>query len=298
MNQATLPPIKTLEARNRRLGFIFVLPALVLIGAVILYPVGYNIYLSFWKPALNPAKPDTLVGLGNYARLLSDPEFYASLGVTFAYVAITVAGSTLLGGAAALLMNRRFPGRKLARSALLLSYVSPVISSVFVWIYLFNGLYGMIDYVLVDALKILPVAPQWFDNPALSLVLVCLFDIWRVFPFALIMILSSLQAIDSSVYEAAAIDGAGPWTVFRRITLPEILPVVASVVTLRSIWNFYKFEDVYLLTKQVPLIGVYLYRTAFTVNDLGLASAISVVLFLIIMGAVVALASRNKGERV
>ncbi|MBN1242509.1 MAG: sugar ABC transporter permease [Spirochaetales bacterium] len=288
-----IPP--SLEAQNRRLGLLFVLPAVALVFAVIIYPVFFNLYLSLWKPALNPAKPDLFVGFGNYARLLADPQFYRSLALTAVYVALTVAGSTLLGGSAALLMNRDFRGRKFARSALLLSYVMPVISSVFVWIYLFNPLYGMVDYALVDLLGLFEVAPQWFDDPVLSLLLVCLFDIWRIFPFALIMILSSLQSIDGAVYEAALIDGARPFRIFRCITLPEILPVVASVVTLRSIWNFYKFEDVYLLTKQVPILGVYLYRTAFTVNDLGLASAISVVMFALVMGIVFVAAARRKG---
>ena len=102
-----------------------------------------------------------------------------------------------------------------------------------------------------------------------SFVLVVLFAIWRYFPYAFISFLAILQTIDKSLYEAAEMDGANAWQRFRIVTLPAIMPVLATVVTLRTIWMFYMFADVYLLTTKVDILGVYLYKTAFAFNDLG-----------------------------
>ncbi|EFP7906807.1 sugar ABC transporter permease [Shigella flexneri] len=126
----------------------------------------------------------------------------------------------------------------------------------------------------------------WFDNPGSSFVLVVLFAIWRYFPYAFISFLAILQTIDKSLYEAAEMDGANAWQRFRIVTLPAIMPVLATVVTLRTIWMFYMFADVYLLTTKVDILGVYLYKTAFAFNDLGKAAAISVVLFIIIFAVI------------
>ncbi|EEX1652251.1 sugar ABC transporter permease [Escherichia coli] len=116
--------------------------------------------------------------------------------------------------------------------------------------------------------------------------LVVLFAIWRYFPYAFISFLAILQTIDKSLYEAAEMDGANAWQRFRIVTLPAIMPVLATVVTLRTIWMFYMFADVYLLTTKVDILGVYLYKTAFAFNYLGKAAAISVVLFIIIFAVI------------
>lgn len=279
----------SLKQSEARLGFILLLPAILLICSVVVYPIIYNIYLSFHKVSLNPLRPHKYVELANYTKLFSDENFLRSLLVTFAYVIVTVISSTTVGLLIALLMNRKFEGRKIARSLIILPYVAPVISVVFAWQYMFNNIYGVINYVTVDILHIFRESPTWFDHPVYSMFLVILFDTWRVFPYSFMMILAALQAIDDSLYEAADVDGALSWNKFRHITLPEILPVIGSIITLRTLWNFYKFDDVYLLTKQVPVIGVYLFETAFSTNDHGQAAAITVILFFIIMTFVLVL---------
>lgn len=138
----------------------------------------------------------------------------------------------------------------------------------------------------VHLLHLYEQAPLWFDNPGSGFVLVVLFAIWRYFPYAFISFLAILQTIDKSLYEAAEMDGANAWQRFRIVTLPAIMPVLATVVTLRTIWMFYMFADVYLLTTKVDILGVYLYKTAFAFNDLGKAAAISVVLFIIIFAVI------------
>ncbi|WP_215695025.1 sugar ABC transporter permease [Clostridium sp. MCC353] len=273
----------TMGQKDSILGFVLILPVVLLIALVILYPILYNIRLSFFDVALNPKKPDVFVGLDNYMRLLTDKEFYKVLITTVLFVAVSVTLSTGIGLGVAILFNRQFPGRGIARSLILLSYVTPMISLVYVWKYMFNAMYGVVNYILIDVLHLLETAPAWFDNIWFAFASVVVFDTWRLFPYAFMMILAALQAVDTSMYEAAEIDGAGAWGKFRYITLPEILPVVSSVATLRMIWNFYKFDDIYLLTQQLPVIGIYLYKTSFAANDFGSAAAITVVLFVIVM---------------
>ena len=273
----------TMRQKDSILGFVLILPVVLLIALVILYPILYNIRLSFFDVALNPNKPDVFVGVDNYMRLLTDKEFYKVLITTVLFVAVSVTLSTGIGLGVAILFNRQFPGRGIARSLILLSYVTPMVSLVYVWKYMFNAMYGVVNYILIDVLHLMETAPAWFDNIWFAFASVVVFDTWRLFPYAFMMVLAALQAVDTSMYEAAEIDGAGAWGKFRYITLPEIRPVVSSIATLRMIWNFYKFDDIYLLTQQLPVIGIYLYKTSFAANDFGSAAAITVVLFVIVM---------------
>lgn len=276
-----------MQRRESRLGIILILPTIILIGAVVLYPIIYNVVLSFQKVAMNPHRPSKFIGLENYIKLFSDPTFYKSLGVTVAYVLVTVLGSTVVGLLVALLMNRPFKGRRVARSLMLMSYVAPMVATVYVWKYMFNGLYGVMNYLIVDVLHIVDQAPMWLDHPVYSVMLVVFFDIWRVFPYAFLMILAALQSVDESLYEAAQMDGATAWNRFWAITFPELLPTIAAIISLRTIWNFYKFDDIYLFTKQVPVLGVYLYQTAFATHNNGGAAAITIVLFVIVFAFVI-----------
>lgn len=265
-----------------RFALLLLAPSLFLLGLLVAYPMLSNIQISFLQIPLNPRLDNRFVGLDNYISILSDPGFYHSLWVTFWYTALVVAGSTGLGLGVALFFNREFRFRKTARSLVILSYVTPSISLVFAWKYMFNNGYGIVNVIGADMLHLFDDAPLWFDNPVSSFVLVVLFAIWRYFPYAFISFLAILQTVDKSLYEAAGMDGANAWQKFRIVTLPAIMPVLATVITLRAIWMFYMFADVYLLTNKVNILGVYLYKTAFAFNDLGKAAAISMVLFALI----------------
>ncbi len=261
-------------------------PSLLLLGGLVAWPMLSNVEISFLRLPLNPRISARFVGLDNFTRILSDPSFWHALWTTFWYTASVVVGSSGLGLAVALFFNREFRFRKTARSLVILSYVTPSISLVFAWKYMFNNGYGLVNYLGVDVLHLYEKAPLWFDNPGSSFVLVVLFAIWRYFPYAFISFLAILQTIDKSLYEAAEMDGANTWQRFRIVTLPAIMPVLATVVTLRTIWMFYMFADVWLLTTKVDILGVYLYKTAFAFNDLGKAAAISVVLFAIVFAVI------------
>ncbi|OQO69751.1 sugar ABC transporter permease [Enterococcus villorum] len=267
-------------------------PSMLLLAVLVLLPMLSNIQISFFDMPLNPNLDSVFIGLSNYLEILSDSEFYRSLGLTLAYTFLVVAGSTSLGLGVAILLNRKFRFRKTIRSLILLSYVTPSISLIFAWKYMFNNSYGIVNNLLVDKLHVFKEAPLWFDQPVASFFMVVLFAIWRYYPYAFISFLAILQTVDKTLYEAAEMDGANAWQKFKIVTLPAIKPVLATVIVLRAIWMFYMFTDVYLLTNKVNILGVYLYQTAFAFNDLGKAAAISIVLFIII--AVVILFSRKK----
>ncbi|PLR80420.1 sugar ABC transporter permease [Bacillus sp. V33-4] len=284
--------MKRREKTDLKLAMVLLFPSIFLLLLLVAYPMIFNIQISFFDQPINPRLSATFVGLENYIDILTDGEFFKSLGITVLYMVLAVAGSTVLGLAVAIFFNRPFRFRKTARSLIILSYVTPSISLVFAWKYMFNNGYGVVNYIGGDLLHLFEKAPLWFDNPVSSFFLVVLFAIWRYFPYAFISFLAILQTIDSTLYEAAEIDGASAWDKYRIVTLPAIMPVLITVVTLRSIWLFYMFTDVFLLTNKVDILGIYLYKTAFAFNDLGKAASISMILFIILF--VVIIASRKR----
>ena len=272
----------TIERQESRLGWQLVAPSLFVILLLIAYPILYNVYLSFFEVRLTD--DNVFVGLANYERLLSDAGFYDSLGTTAIYLIGTVVGTTLMGLGVALLMNQEFPFRNVCRGLILLPYFAPVISVVFGWQFIFDPVNGIYNHMMVEVLglaneRINPIAEARY-----AIFVVIIFDIWKHFPIAYLLILSKLQSINRDQYEAAAIDGYGPLGRFWHVTLPELYFVLGTIVILRLIWNLNKFEEVYLLAPNVQTLPVFTYYTAFTgVIDQGLAATVSVVQFLLLV---------------
>jgi multiple sugar transport system permease protein len=278
---------KAKKKSDTKLAIVLLFPSIALIMLLVIYPMISNIQISFFEQSINPNLDPLFIGFENYTRILTDIVFLKSLGITFLYTFLTVVGSTVVGLVVAIFFNRPFKFRKISRSLIIASYVAPSISLVFAWKYMFNSNYGIVNYFTVDVLHLFDEAPLWFDRPASSFILVVIFAIWRYFPYAFISFLAILQTIDKTLYEAAEMDGASAWEKFKVVTLPAIMPVLVIVITLRAIWMFYMFEDVYLLTNKVNTLGIYLYETAFAYNDLGKAASISVILFLILFTVII-----------
>lgn len=265
-------------------GFLLIAPSIMLIVLLIGYPMIYNFMISFHKVPVNPKKSMQFVGFGNFTKTLADPSFYSALMVTLLFTVLVVFLSTAAGLAVAILLNRRFFGKKIIKALILLPYIVPSVSLIFAWKYMFNNTYGIVNYLFVDVLKMADRAPLWFDRPISAFVLVTLFCVWKFFPYAFMSFYAILQTIDKTLYEAADVDGANGWQKFKVITLQEIMPVLATVVTLRTIWVFYMYTEVALLSGQVKTISVYLYENAFSMRDMGKAAAISILLFAMIFG--------------
>ena len=168
--------------KDTKLAVALLAPSILLIVLLIGYPMIYNFIISFQKIPLNPRLTPKLVGLKNYSTVITDINFYKSLLLTILYTFFSVAGSTVVGLGAAIFVNRNFKFKGTARSLIILPYIVPSISLVFAWKYMFNNIYGIINYMLVDKLHILKEAPLWFDNPTSAFILVVLFSVWKLPP--------------------------------------------------------------------------------------------------------------------
>lgn len=273
------------EAEEAQFGRLLISPALIVLALLVLYPIAYNFYLSFNKVSFTTG--NVFTGLENYFNILSDKEFWISLWITLVYVFCSTMGAALLGLGVATMMNKEFPLRGLVRSILLFPYVVPVISVVFAWQFFFDPVQGPFTHFMVNVLSLYKTRFNIIGQPKSALWIAILFNIWRSFPFMYLMILSRLQAIDTNLYEAADIDGAGRWAKFRYITFPELYFVLGSLMLLRIIWNFNKFEEVFLLTDNVKVLSVFTYFKAFTgTQDIGQGSSIAVIQTVILTGII------------
>ncbi|MFC1534300.1 carbohydrate ABC transporter permease [Thermodesulfobacteriota bacterium] len=271
----------SIAQRESRLGWRLIAPSIGVIGLLIIYPILYNIYLSFFDVKLTGEK--FFIGFANYERLLKDSAYYGSLLTTAIYLTGTVIGTTLVGLLVALLMNLQFPFRGFVRTIILLPYFAPVISVVFGWQFIFDPVNGIYNHVVVEILNLTDNRYNLIGDPKTALIVVIIFDIWKHFPISYLLIISKLQSINRDQYEAAAIDGCGPLGRFFHVTLPEIYFVLGTLVILRLIWNFNKFEEVFLLAPNVQTLPIFTYYTAFTgIIDQGFAASISVIQFLIL----------------
>ncbi|WGK68492.1 sugar ABC transporter permease [Candidatus Haliotispira prima] len=277
--------IMTAQERDARWGVWFILPSVLVVSLLILYPILYNVYLSFFQVNLNGS--NTFTGLTNIKNVLGNSEFWQAVGTSATYVVFSTVGTTVWGICVALAMNRPFPMRGLVRSLILLPYVAPVISVVFSWQFLFDPVNGIFMDVFYQKLHIFSERVNLINDPKNSLWVAILFSIWKNFPFTYLMVLSRLQAIDRTLYEAAEIDGCTGFQKFFSITLPEIFYLVGAIVLLRFIWNFNKFEEIYLLTPSVKVIPVYSYIKVFTgIPEIGQGAAIAIVQFVLILAII------------
>ncbi len=273
----------SLLLEEARFGWKLIIPSIIIIGSLIIYPIFYNILLSFFDVKLR-AK-NIYVGVENYRDILTDLSFWKSVLTTIIYVISTTVGTTLVGLGVAIVMNRKFPLRGLVRGLILLPYVAPVISVVFAWQFIFDPVNGIFMHITVEKLHIFTSRFNLIGDPKTAIIVAVIFNIWKNFPFSYLMILSRLQSIDQTMYEAADIDGAAQWQKFFYITMPEIYFVLGAIVILRFIWNFNKFEEIYLLTENVKVLSVYTYFKAFTgAMDQGQGASIVVVQVLLLIG--------------
>ncbi len=273
----------SLLLEESRFGWKLVLPSIIILCSLIIYPIFYNIFLSFFDVKLR-AK-NIYIGVENYQNILTDLSFWKSVLTTIIYVFSTTVGTTLVGLSVAIAMNKEFPLRGLVRGLILLPYVAPVISVVFAWQFIFDPVNGIFMHVTVEKLHLFESRFNIIGDPKTAIIVAVIFNIWKNFPFSYLMILSRLQSIDQTMYEAAEIDGATQWHKFLYITMPEIFFVLGAIVILRFIWNFNKFEEIYLLTENVKVLSVYTYFKAFTgAMDQGQGASIVVAQFLLLIG--------------
>jgi multiple sugar transport system permease protein len=269
---------------DRRLwAYALVIPSLFLVGVVVIYPVASGIQLSFTEYRLNrPDLGQPFIGLQHYWRLLSDPIFRTAAVNTSVYVFLGVASQLVLGMCAAVLLNRKFRGRAVARMLVMLPWFLPPIVTAHMWSLMLDARLGVINDVLVRV-GVLGSYRAWFADPSAALVTVLAVELWRSFPFFALFLLAGLQAIPDELGEAAQVDGAGPWSRFRHVTLPLLMPVIV-VATVLQVIRLANIPDLLIvLTGGGPgnatqVLSLYAFLTAYSRLDFGYAAAISVTL--------------------
>jgi multiple sugar transport system permease protein len=272
--------------QDQHLGVILLLPSALTFLVLLVFPLGYGIYTSFLqRHVLDPV--GVWVGLANYTWLFSNAEFWESLLISAIWAGATVGLQIVLGTAVALVLHQPFKGRSMVRGLVLFPYMMPVVSVILVWMLLYNALYGVLNYLLVQA-GIIGAPIAWLSQPDSAFWSVVFVGVWKYFPFVVVIVLARLQVIPQDLYEAARIDGAGAVARFVDITLHQIKDVLLVVALLRTIFMFNNFEIVFLLTGGGPLratmtLPILVYEQAFGLYEMGRGSAIAVVMFLILI---------------
>lgn len=261
------------------------MPATAVILCVLVYPILNGIYTGFTNRSMS-YETYSFTFLQNYKGILKDPLFWRSLGNSCKLVFLTIVFDTIIGLGLALLLNVRARYAGAFKVLLFLPWILPSIVVAFSFRWLYNDSYGYLNHLLVRFNVIgSPVNP--LARTGLVWIGLAIAAIWFSYPFVLLVFSAALKSIDGNLYEAARIDGAGKWQQFRYVTLPALKTTFIMVTILQVIWEFAAFDLVYLLTKGGPAnstltLSLYIYRKAFHYKELGYASALAVVLFLVL----------------
>ena len=283
-----------MRSRHVRLAFWFLLPAAVVLLAVVAYPFLYNLWISLTNWNMYHFRDPELVGARHYLRIFGEPGFWRIFGKTFLWTGVNLVFHFTLGLSAALLLNRKVPGRAIYRALLILPWAVPQYISALTWRGMFNLEYGAVNLWLEKLAAVPPfswlgVGPVgWYGSEEWAFTAAIITNIWLGFPFIMVVALGGLQSIPKELYEAARIDGAGPARRFWSITLPMLRPVLLPALVLGTIWTFNNLNVLWLVTDQgLPadknhILVTYVYKAAFTYYRYGYAAAFSVFIFCVL----------------
>ncbi|PSH65153.1 carbohydrate ABC transporter permease [Phyllobacterium sophorae] len=277
--------------RSRLMPYALLAPAVLVTLFIVFFPMLQALVTSFYDLVLWKPNATRFVGFGNYIKLLRDPVFWTSLGHTAIWIGLTVPLQMGLGLIAALLLNREFPWRGLARALVIIPWALPSVVIALMWRWIYDPTTGVLNDILLY-LSIIHTTVPWLADPQLALYAVIATLTWQGFPFFAVMILAGLQGIPQSQYEAASIDGASTWRQFVHITLPGIAPVLATAGLLRIIWVANSMDVIFVMTGGGPgyathTLPLYAFIRARQNLDFGYGTAIAVT-FTILLAAIVA----------
>jgi len=292
----TKPGWKSLQAREARLAWVLILPTALIVFGLVIFPAIFSVWVSFHDVGLhnlNDVFHAQFVGFDNYRKVFQDFAFKfqwkQSWGAAVTSVVYSFAATSLtiiVGLVASLLLNRPFRGRGLSRAIFLIPYVAPIVSVAFVWRWILDPRPSGVLNDLLMGVGWIEMPKAYLATRGLALALVIFFEAWRYFPFAMLMILARLQAIDNTLYEAAKVDGANARQQFWHITIPELRYVLGAIFLLRLMWTFNKFDDIFLLTGGgfgTKVLPVLTYEFSFRLFDFGRGAATAMILLLILV---------------
>ncbi|MFB5662972.1 carbohydrate ABC transporter permease [Alteribacillus sp. HJP-4] len=268
--------------------YSFILPAIVFLSLFLIYPVLYNINLSFRDITIrNLIQGDQLfIGMDNYTTVLTDPLFIKALTNSLLFTLATLVLSTFFGFCLALFFNQPFPGHKWMRAVLLVAWMTPIIITGTIFKWMLDAEYGIINEMLLNA-GLISEPVRWLSDTGTSLISVIIANVWLSIPFSMVILLGGLQGLPKSVYEAARIDGANKLKQFIYITFPMMKPTLSILIMLGVIYTFKVFDVIYIMTAGGPanssqVVPYLAYDLSFTLHRFGEGAALSNISLLII----------------
>lgn len=283
------------------LALVLLLPSVLVIFGVLLFPMLSSLALSFTDLKMTKPGSGQFIGIDNFLSAVNNPLFWASLGRTGLFTIATVLFEMTLGLAVALLLNANFKGRAFVRGLIILPWALPYVVNGVMWKWIFDANYGVLNAILsqlglIDAYKI------WLGDPSMAMVIVIAANIWKETPVAVLLLLAALQAMSKDMLEAASIDGANRWTIFRRITLPFLKPMIITLVVIKVIWALKEFDLIYIITKGGPASGTtlfsyYIYQNSFQYLNIGYGSALAYILTILALLMSFGYMKAMKGEQ-
>jgi multiple sugar transport system permease protein len=258
---------------------LFIIPTILFLIVFNIFPLIYSLGYSFTDFRASTSAPANFVGLQNYRTLLNDPYIWNNFAVTAKYVIVSVTGQVVVGFGVALLLNRDFPLKGLVTTLLLLPMMLSMAVVGLFWKLLYDPSWGVINYVLGLGTF------QWLGDPRVALYAVAITDIWMWAPFVMLLSLAGLSAVPKHLYEAAAIDRAGPFYTFFRITLPLVAPILMIAIIFRTMEAFKTFDLAYVLSTQptTEVLSIRLYKMAFQEWQTGLSCALAYIMLIMVV---------------
>ncbi|RWE32936.1 MAG: sugar ABC transporter permease [Mesorhizobium sp.] len=280
-----------------RSAWLFLAPMLLVLAAAAGWPLARTVYFSFTDASLSDLDARQWVGLANYVSvlrmpsgrvihdgLLLDPVWWRAVWNTVRFAMVSVTCETILGMVVALVLNAEFPGRGIVRAAILIPWAIPTIVSAKMWQWMLNDQFGIINVVLIN-LGLIDTKIAWTASADTAMAAVLIVDIWKTTPFMALLILAALQMLPREIIEVARLDGANPWQIFWRVTLPLIRPAVMVAVIFRALDALRIFDLIYVLTPNnahTKSMSVFARENLFEFDKFAYGSAASTLLFLVL----------------
>jgi arabinogalactan oligomer/maltooligosaccharide transport system permease protein len=272
--------------QNNRLAYLYTMPALVVMGIVVIYPFVYNIVLSFSNMNLTHFNNWRITGINNYVSVFKESTFWYFLFKTVLWTVVNVFFHVTIGIFLALILNKDIKGKSYFRTLLILPWAVPQYITALTWRGMFNSEYGAISLTLD---RLLGIQIPWLTTEWGAFAACVITNVWLGFPFMMIVALGGLQSIPDELYEAADIDGASWFHKLKNITIPLIKPVMIPAITLGIIWTFNNFNIVWLVSNggepadKTHILVSWIYKSGFRYFRMGYAAAFSMIIFLILL---------------
>lgn len=273
-----------LARRDHRAAWLFLLPVIIVMLVVALWPLGRTFFFAFTDAYLDDPSVYSMTGVDNFLEVIKDRSWWIAVKNTLTFTVISVAIETVLGLAIALLVNEAIPGRGLARAAILVPWAIPVVVSTKIWEWMLNDQFGVINKLLIG-LGLIDHGIPWTASGSLLMGVVIFVDVWMTTPFMVLLILAGLQLMSSEIFEAAEVDGIPAWKRFWSITLPMLRPAIGVAVLFRALDALRMFDLAYVMAasnESVMTVSIYARDRLISFQELGIGSAASTWVFLLV----------------